>query len=819
MCGIAESTKDKFAIGRFGIGFKSVFTFTDRPEIHSGDEHFAIENYVQPHQAARTERACGETQIILPLKLDDATAQDEITLGLRRLGPGALLFLRNIDEINWSVEGGASGTYLRSTPVEWGASAHHISVIGQESGQPEVDQNWLVFRRKVHALEQSQAGTVEVAFALQSIKDEPDRWQLVPVASSPLVVFFPTAVETHLGLLVQGPYKTTPSRDNIPRNEPWNRYLVEQTAELLVEAMRWIRDNKMLDVSALRCLPLDREKFPEGSMFEPLFAAAREALLDEPLLPRFDGGYIAASRSKLARTVELRELFSPQQVAQLFGTKEATWLTGDITQDRTPEIRQYIMRELGVTEVTPESIIPRLNQSFLEAQSDGWIASLYEFLSGQPALRRRLDEIPLVRLSDGRHVVARANGEARAFLPSDIETGFPTVRNTVCTSVDGISFLRSLGITEPDLVDDVILNVLQKYRGDSVDVDEGQYAKDIDRILAAFSTDSKTQREKLLSALRATTFVMVVDGEDGADFVESPDKVYIATDRLKLLFAGVAGVMIVDDSYPCLRGEDIRDLLEACGAVRSPRPVPTPQEPYWSERLKELRVRSGHPETSGYSDSVEDWSLEGFEGLLTHLSQLEPEHRAERARLLWESLGDLEERRGRGIFDGKYTWSHHGKYSATFPSAFVRRLNEVPWVPDEKGNLHPPRLVTFDSLGWKPSPFLLTKIEFKPPIIDQLAREAGIDPAALDLLRRCGITSVAELASRLGLTEEPPQPEAGPDTEEEPSEPPSKDDVYGAANDLYGTDMPEIPPGSHDPEGGDGGTRATSSFRTAIWKS
>jgi len=736
ICGIAESTKDQFAIGRFGIGFKSVYTFTDRPEVHSGEEDFAVENYVHPKSEGRTERADDETQILLPLRPEDSTAQDEITRGFKRLGPAALLFLRHIDEIKWSVEGGASGTYLRSSPEELAPNAHRILVIGQESGQPEVEQNWLVFHRNVSALDNAKMGKVEVAFSLQTAKDQPGQWVVVPVATSPVVVFFPTAVETNLGFLVQGPYKTTPSRDNIPRYEPWNTFLVEQTAELLLEAMRWLRDNGLLDISVLRCLPLDREKFPEGSMFEPLFSATRQALLDEPLLPRFDAGYVASSRSKLARTHELRELFSPQQVAQLFGAEEAIWLTGDITQDRAPEIRQYVMRELGVAEVTPEIIVPRLNQVFLEAQSDDWISSFYEFLSGQPALRRRLDGIPLVRLSDGRHVVAHANGEPQAFFPSDIETGFPTVRKAVCTSPEARSFLITLGITEPDLVDDVVLNVLQKYRSDSIDVDGDQYAKDIHRILAAFSTDSKTQREKLLAALRATTFVMVADGRGGTGYIDKPGEVYIATDRLKLLFSGVPGVMIVGDSYPCLRGEDVRELLEACGALRSPRPASAPKEPHWNDRLKELRVRSGHAETSGYSDSVEDWVLEGLEGLLAHLPQLDPERRAERARLLWESLGDLEERRGRGIFDGKYTWSHHGRYAASFPSAFVRRLNEAPWVPDANGTLNPPRLVTFDSLGWKPNPFLLSKIQFKPHIIDQLAREAGIDPAALDLLRR-----------------------------------------------------------------------------------
>lgn len=48
ICGIAESTKDRTSIGRFGIGFKSVYAYTTRPEVHSGDEHFAIESYVRP---------------------------------------------------------------------------------------------------------------------------------------------------------------------------------------------------------------------------------------------------------------------------------------------------------------------------------------------------------------------------------------------------------------------------------------------------------------------------------------------------------------------------------------------------------------------------------------------------------------------------------------------------------------------------------------------------------------------------------------------------------------------------------------------------
>ncbi|WP_244129489.1 hypothetical protein [Burkholderia gladioli] len=133
---------------------------------------------------------------------------------------------------------------------------------------------------------------------------------------------------------------------------------------------------------------------------------------------------------------------------------------------------------------------------------------LYEFLSGQEAaLRRRLETIPLFRLENGTHVVAREHGEVKAFLPSAIATGFPTMRRAVCSTTEVRQFLTSLGITESDPVDDVIWNVLPKYREQGVDVDGDAYAADIERIRAAFNTDSATQKEKLRSALRDTHFV------------------------------------------------------------------------------------------------------------------------------------------------------------------------------------------------------------------------------------------------------------------------------------------------------------------------
>ena len=817
VCDFDESTKNESSIGRFGIGFKSVYAVTDRPEIHSGDEDFAIEDYVFPQRVNRTTRAVDETQIVLPFRPNDETVSQRIAAGFQHLGPGALLFLRNIDEINWSVEGGASGVYMRSAPQLLGPNVKRLTVIGQESGKPDVDQNWLIFHRDVSSVGQDKVGRVEVAFSLVSASDASERWSVQPVAESPLVVFFPTVVPTNLGFLVQGPYLTTPSRDNISRDEPWNQHLVNETVKLLVAALRWLRDRGMLDTSALRCLPIDRARFPEGSIFAPIFNAVRQAFFDEALLPRFDGGFVSAGQARLARTQELRDLFSPEQVEWLFGAKGCAWLTGDITQDRAPELRKYLLQELDVPEVTPEQVVPRLDETFLSAQPDEWITRLYAFLNGQKALASRLSSIPLVRLDDGTHVVACENGSAKAFLPSAFKTSFPTVRRVVSSTPDARSFLVSLGLTEPDPVDDVVWNVLPKYRaaevdGAEVDGDEEAYSADIERIRIAFDTDSKAQREKLLTELRRTPFVMVVDVGTGKDYVSRPGVVYIATDRLKALFAGVPRVFVVDDSYDCLRGEDVRDLLVACGASRylAPQAISTTLT---HDEKAQLRKGAGL-ERASWQDPPEDYTIRGLGELLEGLRKLQPEEAAARAAALWDALVDLEGR-GTSTFSGSYRWGFAREIKvARFDAHFVRQLNQASWIPDARGELVPPALVTFESLGWKANPFLLSKIAFKPPIIDQLAKEAGIDPDALHLLRKYGITSAADLATRLGIdnnTAESPQGDMEPNADssqddversDEAADAAAKtgaeDDESDALDDSIGDDLSVAGPGSGD---------------------
>ena len=228
---VLKGTKkeDFVQIGKFGIGFKSVYAFTASPEIHSGDEHFVIKRYIRP-EAKEPNRclsiATSETVFVFPFDHKNLSANqafDLILNKLRELGPRVLLFLRRIDEIKWSVEPDEEkGQYLKETKKDnICKTAHRVTVIGEKNDQDE-EENWLLFERSVIAPDNSNHVHIEIGFKLE-FNQEDNTEYIRKINDSPVVVYFPTEKSTKLGFLIQGPYRTTPARDNILRDDDWNK--------------------------------------------------------------------------------------------------------------------------------------------------------------------------------------------------------------------------------------------------------------------------------------------------------------------------------------------------------------------------------------------------------------------------------------------------------------------------------------------------------------------------------------------------------------------------------------------------------------------
>ena len=776
ICGLAESTKEKTDIGRFGIGFKSVYAWTDRPEIHSGGEHFAIENYVHPTPTAEIDSAPDETVIVIPFKDDVADSRSEIVEALQADSGSALLFLREIEEIEWQVDGESSGHYLRERKSP-DSGVQVVTIVGADS-TTETESSWLVFSKPVEH-EGAHVGHVEIAFRHVSESDD-NPAHIKRVSFSPLSAYFPTEVQTRLGFLIQGPYRTTPSRENVPRADEWNKALIAQTASLLQSALPWLRDRGYLTAAGLECLPIERENFSrvttryssslrfeshnEPTMFFPLFEAAKEALGAESLLPGFPNGHVRAAQGLLGGTEALRELFSTEQLRVLFQAEvDVVWLDPEITPNRTHDLHAYLRSELNVIEAGTETIVRRLNKAFLEAQPDTWIRALYEFLDDQRGIHNQdwFTGLPLLRLEDRRHVALRVGGRPGAYLPTPSRTDYPTLLEAVCGSDKALSFLQSAKLRKPDLVDDVLENVLSIYSAGS-EVDEQRYGDHLTRIIEASQNASGGRRGVLLAALRGSPFVRVVNAMDDERGSAKPGETYAPVERLRELFRDLNDVLFVDGSYSSLQGEDARELLKECGMAEHMRVGAVLRANPDDEQYARAREEAGAPYYTQYS-RLQDQRLDRLTDVLGKLASASPKRQAQVARSLWDELRDLTTLLGDQLFQGQYEWFHYEPKRQTVKSSVATLLNNTAWIPVGDGTLVTPSEFTLESLEWPRDEVLERHISFKAPADDQtvalLAEKADISVETLELARkleRLGVPSeeierlVAEYESSAG---------------------------------------------------------------------
>ena len=101
--GIGNSPKkdELRPIGKFGLGFKSVFAVTNSPIIYSGIYRIMIKDFVLPIQVDGPLSVDG-TQIILPFNnpsISAGKAYEIISRVLIKLEPRTIMFLNNIKEI------------------------------------------------------------------------------------------------------------------------------------------------------------------------------------------------------------------------------------------------------------------------------------------------------------------------------------------------------------------------------------------------------------------------------------------------------------------------------------------------------------------------------------------------------------------------------------------------------------------------------------------------------------------------------------------------------------------------------------------------
>ena len=534
--GIFNSSKkdnpDK--IGKFGVGFKSVFVYTDTPIIFSQDYSFKILKLVLPEEVPPKPGLGGRTRFEFPFnttKKNVATSYAEVKSGLEKLSETTLLFLNNLRHIRWKA-GEREGEIQREEH-----SDIHIEVFKLESGEEVVSSHWLRFAESIQDLGQFSAPAntvvhqkVAVAFELQLLNDkkpfeksEPlaNQMKIIPAAQGTVSVFFPAEKETSgLRFHLHGPFVPELSRASI-KNSPENLPLYSQLAALTAKSLHRIRDASLLRGEFLAVLPNKDDSLPER------YRIIRQVVLDEmrqhALVPKHGGGY-ASANGLLQSSAALKDLLSAEDLALVTEREdEPAWVIGinqrNSNQDRLlaslgienwdiGDLKRFLEKHLRKPLYSWDS--SELNQDVLDwirVKSFEWLQKLYSLLykyCNECGDYGKLSHIYFVKLISGNIGTAynayfltgpHREDDSRQYVDERIlSAGSKGVLQT-----EAKCFLAQLGVREPNEVDEMAQLLSSRY-GKNVGISSNkQYHSDF-KLMITFSEKYPQQRHMFADA-------------------------------------------------------------------------------------------------------------------------------------------------------------------------------------------------------------------------------------------------------------------------------------------------------------------------------
>ena len=285
-------------IGRFGIGFKSVFVCTETPRVYSDTVSFEIVDRIVPKAIPRSTASIGlsdqQTVFDLPFNSTMKTPDKvwkEIRLGLTGMSVMSILHLESIKSIKWQTENGDSG-WIKCAELDDG-------VVQVDTKKPSGEEKcWFLRFREPYA--ESTSMHLDIVFELQEKKLEQeslnefdqalaDRYRIVPAKRGSVAVFFPAAKETsNLRFHLHAPFIPELSRASIKEHSD-NTALIGRLAALTAKSLSTIRDMGFLDREFLGILP--NSKDPLSETYKPFQKAVVQAMREEPLVPTQGGGH------------------------------------------------------------------------------------------------------------------------------------------------------------------------------------------------------------------------------------------------------------------------------------------------------------------------------------------------------------------------------------------------------------------------------------------------------------------------------------------------------------------------------------------------
>ncbi|XP_060075304.1 uncharacterized protein LOC132554994 [Ylistrum balloti] len=272
LCDVGKSTKGKHTfgyIGQKGIGFKSVFRVTSRPEVHSNGYHICFDaksgpmGFILPHWTPDTweDGKDWTTKIVLPLKAEMGTTVCSLAARFDDIHPSLLLFLHRLRQITVLNKVDDSTQVMRRRDL-----GESVVEIEHNKGT----DRFLVIKKSLDASKislQAKSGvevdSTEIAMAFPLKAKGQRGFSLTAQPRQPVFAFLPLR-SYGFRFIVQGDFDVPSSREDVDRDSPWNQWIRNELHTLFIEALDVFKSHKEFSAleavtSFLQFVPMEDE--------------------------------------------------------------------------------------------------------------------------------------------------------------------------------------------------------------------------------------------------------------------------------------------------------------------------------------------------------------------------------------------------------------------------------------------------------------------------------------------------------------------------------------------------------------------------------
>lgn len=715
--GIGDSSKadNQNKIGKFGVGFKAVFQYTNTPEIYDDIFKFRIENYIVPYllECDRPERNEGETLFVFPYK-DGEKSHREIVSRLDNL-QNPILFLSNLSYITIKVEGSNSLedrilSYSKEC-IESTIFENSIKLSRYQLKEPRKDSSIFLFSKKVNLADEyfgeSDIHDIHIGFYYDENKE-----QLITNTKQNIFCFFPTKESFNSCFVSHAPFLLTDNRQNLKPNEPLNMALVMALSDLAAQSVVLLRDyginnhNLLINENLTEIIPsYIKDVWGElNPVFEkPMFEAFNRILLREKLLLSRNNVYLGIKESYIGSPRELVDLLSKEQLNLLKKSKDKfDFLKWELSQNINNKNRVGAYKY--VNDYTSENFAKDITAEFMSLQGVKWVTRMYTFLrTAAPKLWKLTGNeksknysslpfrfAPIIKSQKGEWIAPYTfDNKPNIYFPiSNTEvskagvnvSNYNFVHQEYIDNELALKFFVELEIKEPNEFDYIRTIVLEKYNKDDAYIEDAEMISDLDILITYYKKNPKNLSE-FISIVKDKILFAINKQEDGVTLMEHPTNIiYYPNNELLLYFRNDEVDFLNVDYYKPLiekHGEAVfSEFVGIIGIQERPQIIDRDDE-YTKkvnfETYKEILL-------GDYSNfTINDYELHGFSFAVLNISK-------ELSIYIWnEVLSKIEFSKYENLvvrYRKKYARNFDFAY---FMSSFRTLLRTKKWIFDDSG--------------------------------------------------------------------------------------------------------------------------------------